>query len=249
MTPLCVPSPHRLRVSLIVVLVSTALGAGLMSASAAVSGRPTPPTERLLAARMAVGRARLGGAARWAPDELARAIAVMTTAEAEYSRESDRLWPARDFSAVRARLWTAENAAHTAHRKGEEHRIRARLEAEDAVEDTARLLRAGEALTHATTLPRKERIHLARARLLVAEAQAHMEREEYLLAGVAAERGRSELVRALGPAVTRAQRYTSLERVKTWKRWIEQTRVWSQATGRAAIVVVNERNELAVVEG
>jgi hypothetical protein len=239
---------RRIGVAVLVVLVLTLAAGGNIVATATISGRPVPPDDRLHAALVAVARARRGPAARWAPDELATASAALAGARIEYASQSGRLWPLRDFTSVATRLWSAETAARTADRVGEARRIAARGDAEDVLEDTARLLRAAERLAGKTSLPGEDRVGLARARLLLSEARALVGQEEYVRAGQSAELARVELVQALGPALERAKRFTSSERLRAWKRWMEETREWSQATGRAAIVVLKEKNELVLLE-
>lgn len=124
----------------------------------------------------------------------------------------------------------------------------ARTDALDAIEEASSLLATGEDLAAATALPAGERMHLARARFLISEARSLAAAEEYALAAVRAETGRLELRRALGPSLVHARRYASVEQVGTWRRWIEETRAWSRASGRAAVVVVKERNELRLLE-
>jgi hypothetical protein len=59
----------------------------------------------------------------------------------------------------------------------------------------------------------------------------------------------AELGKALGRALDVARRYTSEEHVAQWRRWEEQTRSWSRATGRPVILVFKEKNQLLLVRG
>jgi hypothetical protein len=242
------PRLRRLLAAAWVVLALGLAAAALSVATAAVSARPRPPTDRLESARIVVAQARRGPAARWAPDELAEAATALAEAEVEYARQSGRLWPRRDFTGVASRLWSAEVGARVADRLGEERRHGARREAEEVLEDATGLLQAAETLATNTSLPPEDGVRLARARLLVSEARALSEREEYVQARWSAQRGRLELEGALGPVLERARRFTSTERVETWKRWTDETREWSRATGRVAILVLKEKNRLMLLE-
>ena len=221
---------------------------GQALAVAAISGRTRPPVARLEGARAALAAASAGAAPRWAAEELRQSGEALARAEAEYGRQGARLWPRRDFQAVADLLWSAETRASRAGQVGEERRVAARTEAEDALEAAGELLAAGEGFVAATAVPPGERAHIARARLLVAEARSLLAAEEYALATARAESGRLEMGRALGPSLLRARRYASGDQVRTWRRWIDETRAWSRASGRSAIVVVKERNELRLLE-
>ncbi len=218
-------------------------------AVAALSGRTLPPEERLGSAQAALEAARAGPAALWAPEELREAMRALAEGQADYEAQGRRLWPRRDYTAAAGRLWSAEVKARRARDLGEERLVAARTEGTDAVEEAAGLLAASDGLAAATALPREERVHLARARFLVAEARSLLAVEEYALAAARADAGRQELGQALGPALQRARRYTSTEQVRTWNRWIAETVAWSRASRRSAVVVFKERNELRLLEG
>jgi hypothetical protein len=197
---------------------------------------------------VAVSRARLGPAGRWAPAELETAAATLAEAEVEYAREAARFWPLRDFDGVATRLWSAETAARAAEQAAEQRRSAARAKAERAVEDVVGLLDVATALTAKTTLAREDRVRLARARLLASEARALIDHQEYLGALESAEGARGALSRALGAALESARRYASADRVATWRRWVEETREWSRATGKVAIIVVKEKSRLELLK-
>jgi len=239
------------RATVRVAVLLTALGVLALAHDLAVtafSGRTRPPEERLRAARRTLEAPLTRAASRWAPEELQEATTLLAEAVAEYERQRQTLWPRRDFSAAAGRLWEAEVRGRRALMLGEERLVTARTGAADAVEEAEGLLNAAEALVTATTLPHEERVHLARARFIVSEAQSLLGAEEYALAAERAEAGRVELEHALGPALARARRYTSAEQVRTWKRWIAETVAWSRASGRTAVVVLKERNELRLID-
>jgi hypothetical protein len=103
------------------------------------------------------------------------------------------------------------------------------------------------ALLAATALPHGERAHVQRARLLILEAEALLRGGEVKAARERADRSRDELREALGPALEAAERYTSRRQVATWRRWIDETREWSRATGQPAILVLKEKNVLVLL--
>jgi lipoprotein-anchoring transpeptidase ErfK/SrfK len=148
---------------------------------------------------------------------------------------------------VAGHLAGAEALAREAGRLGEEFRDEGRAAAEQAVREARAVEAHAEALVAVTALPRSERVHLQRARLLVREAEALLREEEIEAARARADLSRIELREALGPALEAAERYTSREQVATWRRWIDETRARSRATGEAAILVLKEKNVLVLV--
>jgi hypothetical protein len=148
---------------------------------------------------------------------------------------------------VAGELARAEALALEAGRLGEELREEGRAAAEQAVRDARSVEGHAEALVAATTLPRHERAHLQRARLLLREAEALLREGEIEAARRRADLSRAELVEALGPSLEAAERYTSREQVARWRRWIEETRAWSRTTGEPAILVLKEKNVLVLL--
>ncbi len=211
------------------------------------SGRARPPAGARESAVAAFEAASRGPAPRWAPEALRAADGARRDALLEWSRQENRLLPLRDFRPVAGQLAGAEALAREAERVGEELRADGRAAAEQAVREAHAVEAHAEALVAVTALPRSERVHLLRARLLVREAEALLREEEIEAARVRADLSRSELREALGPALEAAERYTSREQVATWRRWIDETRARSRATGEAAILVLKEKNVLVLV--
>ncbi len=211
------------------------------------SGRARPPAGARESAVAAFEAASRGPAPRWAPEALRAADGARRDALLEWSRQENRLLPLRDFRPVAGQLAGAEALAREAERVGEELRADGRAAAEQAVREARAVEAHAEALVAVTALPRSERVHLLRARLLVREAEALLREEEIEAARVRADLSRSELREALGPALEAAERYTSREQVATWRRWIDETRARSRATGEAAILVLKEKNVLVLV--
>jgi hypothetical protein len=228
--------------------VACLLGVVLVAADLRVTGRARPPVAAREAAIEAFESASRGPAARWAPPEALRAAdGALRAAFLEWSRQESRLLPRRDFRPVAGLLAAASSSADGARRLGEERRREARTLAEEAVSEA----RAAEAhvveLLAATAVPRGQRAHLQRARLLVREAEALLRGEEIEAARDRADLARGELGEALGPALEAAERYTSREQLATWRRWVEETRAFSRSTGQPAIVVLKEKNRLVLL--
>jgi hypothetical protein len=206
-----------------------------------VSGRARPPAAARASAVAAFESAAAGPAPRWAPEALRAADEALRSALLAWSRQQGRLAPLRDFRPVAGEL------AREAGRVGEELRAEGRAAAEQEVSDARSVEAHAEALVAVTALPRPERAHLQRARLLVREAEALLREGEIEAARQRASLSRAELAEALGPALEAAERYTSREQVATWRRWIDETRAWSRATGQAAILVLKEKNALVLL--
>jgi len=103
------------------------------------------------------------------------------------------------------------------------------------------------ALVAVTTLPHAQRARLLRARLLVRESEALLRAGEVRDAAERSRRSEAELRDAVGPALATAERYRSERQVATWRRWIEDTRSASRASGEPAILVFKEKNLLVLL--
>ena len=211
------------------------------------TGRARPPSVARESAVAAFEAASRGPASRWAPEALRAADDALRDALLQWSRQASRLLPLRDFRPVAGSLAGAEALAREAGRLGEELRDEGRAAADDAVRAARAVEAHAEALVAVTALPRAERVHLQRARLLVREAEALLRVGEIEAARARADLSRGELREALGPALEAAERYTSHREVDTWRRWIDETRAWSRATGQNAVIVLKEKNTLVLV--
>jgi hypothetical protein len=212
-----------------------------------VSGRTRPPGAARASAVAAFEAAAGGEAPRWAPEALRVADEALRAALVAWSRQENRLLPLRDYRPVARELAEAESLALEATRAGEDLRAEGRAVAELAVRNARSVEAHAEALVAATALPRAQRVHLQRARLLVREAEVLLREGDVEAARQRADLSRAELGEALGPALEAAERYTSREQVATWRRWIEETRAWSRRTGQAAILVLKEKNVLVLL--
>jgi hypothetical protein len=218
-----------------------------VAVEATVSGRTRPPSAARASAIAAFEAAASGEAPRWAPEALRAADEALRAALVSWSRQESRLLPLRDYRPVAGELAAAESMAREAARVADELRAEGRASAEEAVEDARSVEAHAKALVAATTLPREQRVHLQRARLLVLEAEVLLREGDFESARARAELSRVELAGALGPALEAAGRYTSREHVATWRRWIQETTSWSRETGEAAILVLKEKNTLVLL--
>lgn len=211
------------------------------------SGRTRAPEPRRAAALSSFTAARAGLSPRWAPEALGSAERALKDGLLEWSRQESRFVLLRDFGPAADALWRAERSARAASQLATERYAEARLEAEEAIAEARALDTHADALAAATALPRSERGHLLRARLLLAESEAMLRGGEPVAATDRAKRSREELGQALGPTLEAAERYTAAEQLRRWRRWIEQTRTWSRSTDRPAILVFKEKNLLTLL--
>jgi lipoprotein-anchoring transpeptidase ErfK/SrfK len=239
--------PRRRWARAVIVVCLLAL-AGL-AVEMAATGRARPPAAARAAAITAFEAAAASEASRRAPEALRAADAALRAALVACSRQENRVLPLRDYRPAARALGEAESLAREALRVGEALRAEARAAAEQAVRDALAVEAHAQALVAATALPPAERVHLQRARLLVREAEVLLRDGDFEGARERAEHSRAELVGALGPALQAAERYTSQEQVATWRRWVEETRAWSQRTGEPAMLVLKEKNVLVLLSG
>ena len=211
------------------------------------SGRARPPAAQREAAVSAFEAASRGPAARWAPEALGAADAALRDALLAWSRQESRLLLLREFRPVAGQLAGAAALAREAGRLGDERRADGRRAAEEAVREARAVETHAVALVAATALPPGQRARLQRARLMLREAEALLRAGDVAAARERAAVSTAALRAALGPALEAAERYTSREEISTWRRWVEQTRAWSKATGEAAIVVLKEKNTLVLL--
>ena len=214
-----------------------------------VAGRTRPPAALESSVARALAAARASDAGRWAPDLLPVADQAFAEGLAEAARQRARLAPRRDFSAASEAYWRAATAVLRAQRVAVERREEARLGADEALAETRELHRHADALVAHTTLPAEERLHLQKSRLLLGEAGVRYVGGDYAESRRDAEQSMAELGKALGRALDVARRYTSEEQLAQWRRWEEQARSWSRVTGRPAILVFKEKNQLLLVRG
>ncbi len=223
------------------------LGATALALEIAVSGRTRPPEQARADAVRAFEAVKGGLGAAWAPDETRAAAEALRAALFEYSRQQNRPFVLRDFRPVSPLLDRARSEAVAAGNAASERRDAAKAAAESAVAAAQELEGHALALVAVTTLPHAQRARLARARLLVREAEALAREGDVTGASARARRSEEELRAAVGPALAAAERYRSQQQVATWRRWIEEARRASRKG--PVILVLKEKNLLLLRNG
>jgi lipoprotein-anchoring transpeptidase ErfK/SrfK len=221
------------------------LGAAALTVEIASSGRTRPPEQERADAIRAYEEASVGVGAAWAPGEMHSADEALRAALVEYSRQQNRLFVLRDFRPAADSFERARAAAIAAEKAGSERLDWLKAKAEAIVGEVLELERHALALTAVTTLPHAQRSKLARARLLVREAEALAREGDFPGAATRARRSEEELIRAVGPALLAAERYRSQEQVATWRRWIDEARKASRK--ELVILVLKEKNLLLLL--
>lgn len=225
----------------------------LLAAFAAVfpvlSGRTEPPVYTLESAQDALGAARATAADRWAPDALYQAEAAMRAALLEHRRQESRFYLARDFRAARSSLELAEEKAVSAREQSTVAREQARAAADEALGAAEEAVSEADHYAAVVHLARREQLLLERARLSYREARIHHRNGDHLAAAELAESAVDQAFKVLHEAAGLASRFTDSERVRTWRRWIEETVAWSRRTGAAVVVVNKESHQLTLYAG
>ena len=221
------------------------LGAASLAFEIGASGRTRPPERQRAEAVSAYEEVSGGVGAAWAPAETRSAGDALRAALVELSRQQNRPLALRDFRTVSASLDRARSLAVAAGKAGSERRDTAKAVAEAAVVEAQELEGHALSLVALTTLPRAQRSRLARARLLLREAEALAREGDVAGATERARRSEEELRRAVGPALAAAERYRSQEQVATWRRWIAEARKASRK--ELVILVLKEKNLLLLL--
>jgi L,D-peptidoglycan transpeptidase YkuD (ErfK/YbiS/YcfS/YnhG family) len=203
-----------------------------------------PPVELLDRANLSLGRARQAGAARWAPEELAVAETVVRQAWTSYQLQSNRLEALRDFRPVTAELHEADRLALRAERVATETHGAADAKARAELANAHQTLQDALRVERVTSLPRPERARLQRARLRLTEAAALLEAGSCVEAGRKAMEAALALRTAIAPALNRVRRFEDSRALARWRQAVEETRSWSRASGKAAVLVFKAQNRL-----
>ncbi len=231
----------------LVAAVALALTAGALAVEIASTGRTRRPQAERAAALAAHESASRSPGAGWCEGERRAARAALDAALLDYSRQEHRLFVLRDFRPVKAALAVAQERAASAERAGNERLAEARAEAEAAVDEALALEAHALALVAATSLPPAQRARMLHARLMAREAEGLLRAGEPAAARERALASEDELRRSVGPALAAAERYRSQEQLATWRRWVEETRRASRASGEPAILVFKEKNVLVLL--
>jgi L,D-peptidoglycan transpeptidase YkuD (ErfK/YbiS/YcfS/YnhG family) len=197
-------------------------------------------------ARVALDEARRSPALRWAPFRVSEAEGTYRAAMAELRRQESRFFLLRDFRSATSLLEQAIAEAEGAVEEGQRISGARRSAAERALREVAEALSAMDDLETRATLPREQRAGLTAARMGFVEATSLLEAGAYTEAEARAKvvlARAARVAEALGDAFLR---FADEERVRAWRRWIDETIAWSREHAAVAVVVVKEKNLLTV---
>jgi len=211
-----------------------------------LSGRTESPVYTLLSAKDALEAAREAAAARWAPDALYQAEAAMRAALLEHRRQESRFYLNRDFRAARSSLELADAKAGSAREQAITAHELARAAADEALGAAEEALAEADRFAAVIHLARREQVLLERARLTLNEARIHHGTGDHIVAAEMAESAVDQAYRVQREAAGLASRFTDSDRIRTWRRWIEETIDWSRRTGSAAVIVNKESHQLTL---
>ena len=197
-------------------------------------------------ARFALLDARQADASTWAPNELQDAERASREALAARRIQEVRLWPIPAADEVLETFTAAERAARSAKAVAQERRVRASAMAASQIQAADRLVAASEALALKLRVGKERRSSLAAARLAVEEARVYQRAGDYRNATMRAIRAKDLNAQVQDHAAAVVARYADPATVARWRRWKDDTIVWSRREGRAAIVVFKEAHLLTL---
>lgn len=209
-----------------------------------LSGKTEPPVYGRRAAEAALGTARSGEAARWAPEELLSAESAMRASLLINSREEARFVLFRDFTGARAAFRLVEEKSKVAAAEAARNRDLARAAADAAIDQAGRAVTASQRFADVMHIGAFERTLLQKSKLALTESKSLFGEGEF---EIAAERARDASARARkvsDRAIAVASRYVEPGTVQNWRRMIDNTVAWSRSTGGTAIVVLKENHRL-----
>jgi lipoprotein-anchoring transpeptidase ErfK/SrfK len=180
---------------------------------------------------------------------LYQAEAAMRAALLEHRRQEIRFYLARDFRGARSSLELAEQRAVAASGQATAARDQARAAADEALGAAEEAVAEADHFAAVVHLGRREHLLLERARLSFREARIHHENGDHRVAAEMAEAAVDQAFRVQHEAAGLASRFTDSERIRTWRRWIDETVAWSRRTGAAVVVVNKENHELTLYAG
>ncbi len=198
------------------------------------------------AARLALDEARRSPALRWAPLRVTEAEEAYRAGMAELRRQDSRFFLIRDFRSAPLLLEKTIAEAEGAVEEGRRISGERRSAAAEALRQVSETLSMMDELETRASLPREQRRGLTAARMGFVEASSLMEAGDY---AEAEARAKAVLLRAGGVAEALGDaflRFADEERVRTWRRWIDETVAWSREHSAVALVVVKEKNLLTV---
>jgi lipoprotein-anchoring transpeptidase ErfK/SrfK len=224
------------------------LAAGVACAASypIVSGKTELPRFCLAAAERALEGARAAKAARWAPQALMQAEAVMRAARSEIRRQEVRFVLLRDFGAARSGLLAAEEKAKVALAECTRQRDAAKARADSAIASASDQLSYASDFAEATNLGQYRHSVLQRAKVAFEEARILADREEYPRAVERARAAEANAAIVGNAAADAMSRFSDARLVRSWKRMADDTIRWSKLTGEDAIVVYKDEHRVSL---
>lgn len=200
-------------------------------------------------ASSALAAARVAGAARHAPANLARAEEAYANGLLARRRQQFRFRIMRDYRAADALLAEAAEAADRASSLAESARRKERARGDDALDEAVATLAKLIGVEDRLWLPADVRARLQRARALATQGSALAADGAYAAAAeraAAAGASARDVSRSVWSATAR---YTEEGRLDDWRAWAAETIAWSSRTGKAAIVVDKDEHRLTLYRG
>jgi lipoprotein-anchoring transpeptidase ErfK/SrfK len=212
------------------------------------SGRTDAPFFSRRATQSLLGDVRHSGAQRWAPDAMNQAESAVKAAFAAYRFEEVKLLPLRDFRGVRDALDYATFKCQTALAEGNQNRMEAKADAEEALAAAGRDTGRTDDVAEAMHLGTYNRTLLQKSQIALREAQIMYDRGDYLEAATKAGEAGAQSRVVSQNAVQAAARYADASLVARWRRMIDETVGWSRSSGGTAIVVLKENHRVDVYD-
>jgi L,D-peptidoglycan transpeptidase YkuD (ErfK/YbiS/YcfS/YnhG family) len=208
------------------------------------TGRTDPPFVQKLHMQSALGETRRSGSAKWAPGEMREAEAAVKAALAAYRLQEVQLLPFRDYRGVRLAIEAAEMRIQRALGAGNQNRIEARTDADQALASAESDTSRSSGVADAMHLGPYNRTLLQKSKIALAEARAMYDRGDYVESSARAREAAVGSRSVSGSAVEAAARFADASLVARWRRMVNETAAWSRATGGAAIVVLKENHRV-----
>jgi lipoprotein-anchoring transpeptidase ErfK/SrfK len=230
------------RLAIVFGVIALCLGASYR----VLTGKTADPQYTLWTAQNAIARARIAGAARWAPNELKEAEATLREGVLEHRVQEMRLLPLRDFTRAREILEMAEAKGRSAREDAVAKRQDVRASATEALAEAQQDTRRSSEFAESMHLGLLERTILSRARLALNEAKILHGQGEYTEALDRARFASTQSKQVTERAVAAASRFTDRRLVASWRRMVEETIAWSRRERETAIVVLKDNHRLTL---
>jgi hypothetical protein len=212
-------------------------------------GRTSPPAHTHDSARRALESARQSGARTWAPEMLAEAEELFHAGATELRRQELRLVSLRDFRDARAKLLRARDSAESVEREAARRRELARESAEASLVEATRLVGGAREVGDALPLRPDTRKLLTHSTIRLDAARRQFSDGNYLRADLLAREASQTAEDVLERGARGVSRFLDPHQIERWRKSISETVAWSRKTGKAAIIVNKERNQLALYVG